>query len=251
MKRHPFPVESRMVTVYLSGGRTAFGETFKELATLPRMHEEVPRGFALKAQVGGNRLEVVLKSWGSQELVVEVSSDDNAFEQELLGKLQNWLSDIQPKPWLQWWLANASFFSFLAFAWCMLCLFALAVISKPENAPSLIRQEAYEMAKSGVNSSNETRAVQLILSIESGYEPKPSQMVHHYPGVRFRVFFLVGLSVLVALRVAPTGGVGLWGGKRSIEKQRLWLKTVSISVPGVVGSSFILPWLAGLLGWAK
>ena len=101
MKRHPFPVESRMVTVYLSGGRTAFGETFKELATLPRMHEEVPRGFALKAQVGGNRLEVVLKSWGSQELVVEVSSDDNAFEQELLGKLQNWLSDIQPKPWLQ------------------------------------------------------------------------------------------------------------------------------------------------------
>ena len=31
MKRHPFPVESRMVTVYLSGGRTAFGETFKEL----------------------------------------------------------------------------------------------------------------------------------------------------------------------------------------------------------------------------
>jgi len=248
---YPWNIKTRSVIVYLPGGRTATGESFKDLMTLPHVHEEVPRGFAAKSVVGDTRIELKLQSWGNRELDIEVSSGDDEFEQELLGKFQNWVSDIQPNRLLQLWLSNAFLFTILIFFSCLVLPTVIKSISAPEEAANPLRQQAWEMAKSGVNTTNEANAIQMILSLESGYEPTPVRRERHYPGVRFWSWVVVVYLVLFAMRKPPQGAIGLWGGKRVLERQRLWLRTISISVPGLIGSSLILPWVLNLLGWVK
>jgi hypothetical protein len=248
---YPWNIKTRSVVVYLPGGRTAAGESFKDLMTLPHLHKEVPRGFAAKAVVANTRIELKLQSWGSRDLDIEVFSSDDRFEQELLGKFQNWVSDIQPKRLLQLWLDNSFIFTVLIFFCCLVLPTVIGIISAPEEGANPVRQQAWEMAKSGVNTLNEAKAIQIILSLESGYEPTPVHRERHYPGVRFWSWVLIVYLVLFAMRKPPQGAIGLWGGKRVLKKQRLWLRTISISVPSLIGTSLILPMVLNLLGLGK
>jgi hypothetical protein len=246
---YPLNTKKRSVVAYMTGGRSADGRTFEELNTLPRVNEETPRGFALRAAIADTEITVELAfSEYSRNLKLAVSSPDPDFAQELFGRMENWVSDIQPKRWLQIWL-KADFFSFLAvIAILALSMFAAGRVMVTEEGPSQVRQQAFELARQGVNSSNEIRAIQLLLSMESGYEPVPAPAVHNYPTLRFWVYLTLALALLVAFQLPPKGAIGIWGGKRALDAQRRWVRTVSITVPGLLGTSFFIPTLLRLIG---
>lgn len=246
---YPLNIEKRRAVVYMSGGRSAVGKTFEELTTVPHVKDEIPRGIALRAAIVETEIKVELSLSKYQgELDVTVASDDEDFALELFGRIENWVSEIQPKRWLQMWI-RADIFSFLA-TFVLILLFALVIgiVITPQKGPSPVRQQAVELAKQGVNTSNEASAIQLILSLESGYEPVPAPSVQMRPDPRFWVYFAFVAAVIVTLRIPPKGAIGIWGGKRVLEWQRRWIRFVSISVPGLFVTSFFVPMLMHMLG---
>jgi len=248
---HRFSEEWRHLAVNLKDGGKVEGKSFSELATVARVHQEVPAGFAFKAVYGRTTVEVVMKAWGNRTLEIAASGEDLVFVEEVFGKLQGWASDIRPSRWLQLWLDNASFAGFLIYMWCMSSILLFGLISAPHPGPSIVRQQAWTMAKQGVTQANQAKALELLLSIQSGYEPASAPTVQHFPGLQFYAYFAVGLFVLIAFRIPPRGAIGIWGGKRSLERQRQWVQFVTVSVPGFVLSAAILPMIARLLGWSK
>ncbi|MGA3161313.1 MAG: hypothetical protein ABSC77_08845 [Terracidiphilus sp.] len=246
---YPFNIDRRRVVVYMSGGRTADGKTFEELTTLPHASAEIPRGFALRSAIADTEIKIELSlSRFHRDLEVDVTSDDRDFAQELFGRIENWVSDIQPKRWLQLWLKSdiVSIMATIAMVCCV--IWVLVAMLTPIEGPSQVRQQARELVKQGVNSSNEIKALELLLSIESGYEPVRATSVLFHPGPKFWVYFAFVATVILTLRIPPKGAIGIWGGKRVLEWQRRWIRLVSISVPGLLITSFFIPMLMHLLG---
>jgi hypothetical protein len=239
----------RRVVVYMSGGRSAEGETFEELSNLPHMNKEVPRGFSLSARCADIEISV-RQSYSSynRDLEASVSCDDSEIALELFGKLDNWVSDLQPRKWIQIWLkAEPVAFMLTAVAFALFIVFLIATL-KPQEGPSLVRQQATELAREGVSPSNEVKAIQLLLDLELGYEPVAAPRVRRFPGPQLWAYYLVMFSFIVTLKLPPKGALGIWGGRRSLERQRAWIRIVSITVPSLFLSSLFVPWLLHLLG---
>jgi hypothetical protein len=247
---YPLNTNKRSIVVYMSGGRSADGGTFEELTTLPRVSDEIPRGFALRSAIADSEITVKLVfSEYSRNLELAVSCPDPDFAQELFGRMENWVSDIQPRRWLQMWLKAKFFANILIFLVLYVSVIFLTATLTSTEGPSQVRQQARDLAREGVTSSNETKALQLMLSIESGYEPAPAPPVRHYPSSQFWIYFGIALSIAVAFRIPPKGAIGMWDGKRALESQRRWVRIVSISIPTLLVSSVFVRLLVHWLGW--
>jgi hypothetical protein len=249
VRSYEFRIDSRQWTVYLSRGRTAEGAGFKELVSLANVHEEVPRGFAVSTRVARARIEVELGSWLSSGLTINVSSDDKNLSQELFGKMQNWATELQPKKWLQRWSAYGSLVGFLLLLlWFVTLGTALLIMLIPQPGPNRLMQQAQELARQGVNSSNQAQAIELLLALESGYEPwPPSPSIHRHPSARFWICLLLSLGIILGVRRPPKGAIGIWGGRVIIEKQRNWIQRVSVGLPALLVADILLPWLWGYI----
>jgi len=247
-QRYSFAGESRKITVYLSGGRTVRGTTFRELMALGHVHNEVPRGFVLNANVGSMAVEVGLRLWQSSDLEIRVSGNQQ-FAEELFGKFQNWASELQPRRWQQWWLKMQTPLRFGLAPMLIVCLLGFLVVSfRSEAGPSPVRQEAIALAKQGVNQANESKAIQLLLSLEVGYEPAPIVTIGHRPTLRFLLRLMLLVAFWIGLMLPPNGAIGLWLGKNSVLWQRRWIQFASVSLPGVLIGSIVVPVLLRLIG---
>jgi hypothetical protein len=243
-----FSGESRSVTVNARDGGSVEGKSFSELATLPHIQDKVPDTFSLTAISGPHRLEVALKTWDNRALEGSVSGEDQAFAEELFGKLQDWVSDTRPKRWLQIWRSGRFFVGLLLYLWCLMSMIVFASTSASVPGPSIIRQQARDLARQGVTQANEDKAIELILALQSGYEPAELPVIHHYPPRRFYLYFSAGIFALVAGLIPPKGALGIWGGKRQLQRQLRWVRFVSVSVPLWVATTVVLPILLRLAG---
>lgn len=249
LSRFPFNKDNRRVTVFLPGGRAAESLSFAELVPVPQLNEEIPKGFSAVVEVGQDEVKVELGTW-LPDLSVGVSSEDDEFAQELFGRLQNWASEIQPKRWLQLWRKTSEFLIPIAVMGAIVTTMFLAVFMlTPRSGPSEVQMKARELARQGVDQSNQTQALELLLSMESGYAPTPTPPKHWYPSARIWALYAVFLLLVAAYTQVPRDSIGLWSGRRIVERQRRWVRFVSISIPTVLASSLLVPLLARLLGW--
>jgi hypothetical protein len=239
--------DERIVTIFLSGGRTAEGVTFKELMALPNIQNELPRGFRLHAQVGKTSSEISFKTTFLGEFEVRVEPSRGEVSLEIFGLIQNWVTEIQPPRWQQWWLQFRIIPALLLSSWVLFFLVSLSGIIP--NGQEQLKQEARDLAERGVNSSNEAQALQLILAIDSEYQPLELKAAAHPTGRGWGYFLLISF-VLAGLSIPPRSAIGMWGGRFAVRRQKAWLKIVSVTVPTLIISGMLLPWLRRILGWA-
>lgn len=256
-KGYPLGTQTRKIVVYLSGGRSAEGQTFGELAALALAHEEVPRGFDLSMEVARSALSLrAEEGYGNGlGLSIKVSSNEANYAQEIFGKLQNWATEIRPKRWLQSWLDLQWFLSVLVVLNLMVIGFALAysMVPRPvdEPGPGPIHQQAWDLIKGGVTQANESKAIEILLALESDYGAVPMKTRRAFLGLRIWMYIGLSLIVSAAFKFAPKGAIGLWGGRQKVTRQRRWIKTVSVSIPSLVLTCVLIPWLMSLAGWSK
>ena len=241
-----YRVVEKTVTVFLSGGRTAVGTTFKELLILPNVQKERARGFRYRAQLGEAVVDVGLSDSYGRALKARISPGESELSTELFGIVQNWISEIQPPKWQQIWFNVSWLFRMCLIFWVFLP--AIIVSDWRENpGKDALKQEAVELAKHGVDSTNQTRAIQLILALESGYTPDASAIKPKHDLKGWLYVFLLSLGWIV-LCFPPKGAIGMWGGRRDVRLQRNWTRFVCVTIPTLLVSGFLIPWIRRGLG---
>src|SRR5258706_1711545 len=113
-----------------------------------------------------------------------------------------------------------------------------------------IKGQARELLKSGVNASNDKKALEILLAIESGYEAPPSPPSSS-PRISRRSTALVIGTFLCCLIFSfpPRSVLGIGRGEKVLQRWNWWLKFISVSVPGYLASIYLWPRLAALLSW--
>jgi hypothetical protein len=236
-------VRSRRATVYLSGGRTLQGERFSEILNHATATNEVPLGF--RSSLSVSPVEVVVKV-GEQKgsghtLDIDVKPNTNSDAQEVYGALRNWVSDFEPPTWLRMWRTGGWIAAILLLALSV----AFLVAPTQQDGGAAARQEARKMLSGGgITPANQTRAIELLLAIESNYDSHPAPS----PSPRLLgTAILAGLAAL-CLSFCPKVVIGIWGGKRRLERWRLWVRSVAISVPALLVSTLAMPWILKWFG---
>jgi hypothetical protein len=221
------------------------------MITLAHIQDERPRGFRLRAAVAKSSVEIDLNSWDNRELAVAANSDDDDFAQELLGRLQNWSSELQPRKWLQTWNNLAFFTPILVSFIFMLSLAAIfyARASETQYGPNATLQQARELARQGVTSANEPKAVELLLSLETGSYSVPTVTIPHHVNPWVWMLLILLDFMAVASLLPPKGAIGLWAGRHSLNAQKRWIKTVTITVPGLLLTTILMPLVRHWLGY--
>ncbi len=239
--------EIRSVTIYLPRGKEIQAQRFAEAITHPVGEEETPLGFLLYLRVGEVRARLSLGGSWSEDLRIDVDPNDVEVAQELFGALRNWASDVEAPKWQQKWLGLRVAFVLLLWFWVLTGLVILPLSNWGEAGKNVQKVEARKLLANGINPSNQHRALELLLAIESDYNPAaPAPSL----GLRYWSYFALGAMFFAAACICPGISIGIWKGKQHLRLWRLWIKTVSVTVPVLAVTSILLPWLLHWLGLA-
>jgi hypothetical protein len=234
--------ESRSVALYLSKGREIQAGRFSEAISQPMSDDEIAVGFMMRVRVADIKAEVKLEYSYAQRMDIEVEPKDNEVAQGLFGALSNWASDIEAPRWQQKWSDLASFVVLLLLLVLMCGLVLIPLVNWTESGKTAQKEEARKFLSSGgVNTTNVPQALQLLLAIDSDYNPGS---VRTPPlGFKYWAYFALVTFILFAGSFYPTICIGLWGGKRHLRFWRSWIRILSVGIPTLILIPVLLPWL--------
>jgi hypothetical protein len=236
--------DSRSATIYLARGKEVQADRFSDVMSQPVGQDELPLGFRMSVRVGEVRADVET-SRILENLSIDVNPNDVEAAQELFGALSNWASDIEASRWQQNWLKIRFAILLILSVWLFMGLIVVPLALINNAGTDAAKAEAHKLLAAGVNQDNEKRALELILAIQSEYDPG----VRAQPlGVRYWSYFCVGALALLVASICPKISIGVWGGKPRLKRWRSWITTVAVTIPVLIAGSFILPWALHFLG---
>jgi hypothetical protein len=234
------------LTIHFKNGTKLQANSFREAARHAEINSAPTEGFALSIVYRPVRVSLRMSDRKS-EMSISADPSDNPVVTELYGDLRNWAQSVAPKPWQRMWVSTGHMLDTLVWmAWIVLALFVLFP-SKQDVNKLYFQSQARELLKSGVNASNEKKALEILLAIESGYEAPPSSSS---PISRRSIALVVGVffSCLI-FSFPPRSVLGIGRGEKLLALWNRWLRFISVSVPGYLASIYLWPKITALLSW--
>ena len=234
--------ETRSLTVDLSHGRQLEVRDFTEAADHAGLDDEIPFGFFLFYILKPFKVRVSLNSSWEEKLNISTEPSEAELSRAIFGSLSNWGKDVAaPALYRKWFQLRWLF-------WMLLCLCLVVGVSLFIGGFNDIRsaniEAAHKLLDHGIDSSNESQALSLVLAIESEYGGK---VVAATPHIRAWVYLGLVTGVFLMLSLCPGLAIGLWRGKSYLRICRWWARFVAITVPLFVFVTFIRPWLVSWL----
>lgn len=170
---------SRLLTVFLSGGRELPVKSFKEAINNPACQHEIPAGFSYNLKLGQvqgfirvtavNTNEPKRTKSQDQELEIKLTPQSSRVSQELFVALRDWADDVGPSMYQRGLLVIKPF--------AIICLVVMLIIglgdflSPAADPKQVYKAEAHKILGEGVNQSNQQRAIEILLALQTDYTP--------------------------------------------------------------------------------
>src|SRR5467141_25723 len=217
------------LTVHFKNGTQLHANSFREAARHAEINSATAEGFALS--IVYRPIQVSIRtSDRKSEMTISANPSDSPVVTELFGDLRNWAQTVAPKPWKRVWASTDHMLDTVVWmVWIVLALFVLFPSKQAENR-LYFQGQARELLKSGVNPSNEKKALEILLAIESGYEAPPSPP-HSSPISRRSIALTIGtFFCCLIFSFPPRSVLGIGRGEKVLQRWNWWLKFISVSV---------------------
>lgn len=129
--------------------------------------------------------------------------------------------------------------------WLLIGMLDIPFTYRNDEVKDYQKAEARRLVAGGINAGNQSQALELLLKIASDYEVGTTVSPL---GARYWGYFGLGALVLVAGLIWPTLSIGFWKGRQRVRWWRFWVKLLTFTIPSVVLTSIILPWI---LHWSN
>ncbi len=236
----------RVINVTLRSRKTLRAQSFADAMRQPDVVNETVEEFDLQMTNGKVSANVSLSTKWYNGLQIRVTPSDLRESAEFFTAVRQWARNYEPSGWLRWWQkANGLQWGVLPIIF-MFYLLSILAATNVNVAKSVLREEGRQLLSKGLTSADsQRRAIEIILALESEYVPKGVRAA----GVPIWCYMHVGtgLAACIALSFAPHSVVGIGRGAFSLSRWRRWLRVVSITIPGLIATNFVLPPIVAII----
>jgi hypothetical protein len=219
----------RRVTLVLKGDRVWKGRTFAAAMGDAPIGSDIPLGFLLRCDA----YRKSLRGGDRGFLVLTFSADD----QEALARLRSWAAKVEARVWTRWWCATGSILS--PMGWIIPLFIASILPLTFASGDNTARDQAHELLRKGLRPEDQQKALELILSLTSKYEPAGQGI--HFPHWYWWTVGLLAVSYLCFIFHPPSVVLEIGGGVQSLKRWRNWLGFLKWVIPGVLVAGLALP----------
>jgi hypothetical protein len=245
----------KSLTIFLSGDRELKTSSFQEAISHIGSQNEVAKGFEYVAKMQNITASVLLtrkksenknKEDDEQRFEIKVCPQSGTGSYEIFLELKNWADTVAAPLWQQWLLFEPRPLYRVILLFPIIFLLSTLFSTAPSSAEykEALKQEARTLLRDGINSQNQTRALELVLALESDYVPpgtKPQQIRKPI------AWYLIAVYIFAFLSFTPTICVGIWKGKRRLRWWNLWMRFNTVTIPGLVLAHWVYPQLFSTL----
>src|SRR3990167_9354058 len=234
------------ITAELGENKSFSVETLKELVSAPELSQENIKGLIIK--YGVRNVSVLIEfghfSWSSG-LLIRTSPEADEFSKEIFVELRDWAYQNQAPPWQRLWK------KIQGFHWAIFVLIIFFSSFFIQTSQDIVLEnhkvEAHKLLTKGITNDTLSQAVELALKIQSKYIPELQKQKEQSFNKRSIVLLKVYLLMAIILSILPTLVIGIGKGSLKIKYWRWWLRTVSITIPGLIFTTFFLPKILALI----
>lgn len=176
-----------------------------------------------------------------RKVSLKVSPERLPESRETFAGLKDWIDSNQPTKWQQHWTRIASLMWAVLLFGFLGVTFTYAVLG---SSPSPYHAQATSLLKQGISATNELKAVETILALQSG--ASATGLNKPVPIWWFGALGL-GLLACAVASIQPNAHLAIGKGVSLVKRWRLWIKFITITVPSFVFASFVSPWLVSLI----
>ena len=248
------PESRTSLTLFLSDERELKTSSFKEAVAHIGSQNEVAKGFeytsAFKNVTASVRL--VRKQTDKKDepnahfFEIKVSPQSEAASYGIFLKLKDWADGVAAPLWQQWLLFEPRPLYRFGLAFTLL-IFGLVIFNpgpSTSDYKDAVKQEARTLLRNGINQQNQTKAIELLLALQSDTLPPGIKPIQSRKPIGW---FVVAGYVLGFLSFTPTLCMGIWAGKRRLRWWNLWMRFNTVVVPGLVLARWVYPPLFSVL----
>lgn len=216
--------------------------TIKELLVDPKIKNFSPKELSIDIEYGRtNKFSFNVKQRYDGELEYEVKSTKSEVEDEINYKLENWVDKYKPLNTQRLWLKFAFPIAMFSGIICFILAINIFSVYKP-NTQEIYKDKIEKIIKNGVNEENQTKAIDLLLKINSGYIPtniKEEIKINETAkrgAIIALVFFLIGVF-------KPKTIVGVGKDKNKLKLYKRYMKFILFVIPAI----FLYPYIINLI----
>jgi hypothetical protein len=248
------PEGQKSLTVFLSNDRELKSSSFKEAMAHIGSLNELAKGFEYTATTESVRASVRLVRKQTDKkgepnahfFEIKVSPQSEVASYDIFLKLKDWADGVAAPLWQQWLLFEPRPLYRFGLAFTLL-IFGLVIFNpgpSTSDYKDAVRQEARTLLRDGINQQNQSRAIELLLALQSDTLPPGIKPIQSRKPIGW---FVVAGYVLGFLSFTPTLCLGMWAGKRRLRWWNLWMRFNTVTVPALVLARWVYPQLFSTL----
>ena len=247
--------DARLITFLLRHDKQLKTSSFREALVNPGAATDIALGLKYEVKLRGTTALLTLERKTDKTTLFGSSSDEqmqldlavepptSALSQEMFVVMKEWADDVQRPFWhrvifkLKWLAA------LVLIIWGFVFVAGVFFPSAP-NSKERYKAEARKLLAEGINSTNQQKAVELLLAIQTDYSP-PVSATELKPerSPKWIVENSIGLLWLLAIAMFPEFCLGIWKGKQRLRLWRFWLPIVFVTVPTMFVVRYLQPQL--------
>lgn len=234
------------VALLMAGGKKLTADSIKEVIQHAAVPDSEIKVLNLKLKVAEVTADFEIDT-DNNAISCRVSPEQLPESRETFAAIRDWIAKHQPAGWqIKWFdLCFWLWMAWLAFAF----LSAQIIDSRSSKSTSPYQPQAVEIVKEGVNATNQAKAIELMLALQTGYNPSP-------PPPKIPKWWVpsvaIGLLACLVFSIKPGSHIGIGKAESTVRLWRKWIQILSVVLPGLIFSSFAWPALSDFIkSWFK
>ncbi len=160
----------------------------------------------------------------------DIETYDLEIKYQIKYLLDKWINNNRPSRILRAWNSSSGFMIFIS-GFILLLSFVSVFFPDKESYQSKLEREAKQIIESGIDSLNITRAVELLLEMQSGYVPSDYNPQSAPPSQNWIKAFVLSFCFLIISIIKPVTIIGLGRNTVKVKLLRNWIRIVTILLP--------------------
>lgn len=229
------------ISLILAGGKKLVANSIKEAIQHAAVADAEVEKLSVNLRVADVNADFEIHADYNQ-ISCRVSPEALPESREAFASIRDWIAKHRPARWQSRWGDLCLLLWIIWFAYSFLSLSILD--SKSRKSPSQYQTQAVDIVKQGVSSTNQAKAIESMLALQTGYNPNPTPSKAPrwwLPSVAF------GLLACLVFTIKPGSHIGIGKAEVKVRLWRRWVQLLTVVLPGLLLSSFAWPALSDFI----